>query len=264
MALIDAATREATDIPIFDSHFHIIDHRFPLVPNSGYLPEPFECRDYLARVAGMDIVGGAVVSGSFQAFDQAYLLDALATLGAGFVGVTQLPVTVSDEEILRLNTAGIRALRFNLRRGGSESTSHLEPMARRVYELAGWHVELYVDSSMLGDLYPLLSSLPAVVVDHLGLSSQGWSDLLRLVESGIWVKATGFGRVDLDIPEALAQIHRINPGALLFGTDLPSTRAPRPYREDDLDLLSETLGGEDAEQALWGNALALYRPDETR
>ena len=36
-------------------------------------------------------MGGAVVSGSFQGFDQSYLLDALDQLGPSFVGVTQLP-----------------------------------------------------------------------------------------------------------------------------------------------------------------------------
>ena len=33
--------------PIFDAHCHIIDSRFPLVPNNGYLPEPFTVEDYL-------------------------------------------------------------------------------------------------------------------------------------------------------------------------------------------------------------------------
>ena len=54
---------------VFDSHFHIFDPRFPLVPNDGYLPQPFTCSDYLARTAGFRPAGGAVVSGSFQAFD---------------------------------------------------------------------------------------------------------------------------------------------------------------------------------------------------
>jgi hypothetical protein len=35
----------------------------------------------------------------------------------------------------------------------------------------------------------------------------------------------------LDVRQALATIYGINPKALMFGTDLPSTRAPRPYRD---------------------------------
>jgi predicted TIM-barrel fold metal-dependent hydrolase len=81
---------------LFDAHFHIIDNRFPLVPNNGYVPEPFTCEGYLKRMARYRLAGGAVVSGSFQAFDQTYLVDALKTLGPSFVGVTQVPATISD------------------------------------------------------------------------------------------------------------------------------------------------------------------------
>jgi predicted TIM-barrel fold metal-dependent hydrolase len=76
---------------VFDGHLHIIDPRFPLVPNRGYLPEPFTVEDYLDRTSTLDLVGGAVVSGSFQGFDQSYLLDALDRLGPSFVGVTSCP-----------------------------------------------------------------------------------------------------------------------------------------------------------------------------
>ena len=48
-----------------------------------------------------------MVSGSFQAFDQGYLKEALARLGRGFVGVTQLPPTVTDAELRRLDRAGV-------------------------------------------------------------------------------------------------------------------------------------------------------------
>ena len=80
---------------------------------------------------GSAVVGGAVVSGSFQGFDQSYLLDALDQLGPSFVGVTQLPPSVTDEEVLALDAAGVRAVRFTLARGGSLDVE----LALRVYEL---------------------------------------------------------------------------------------------------------------------------------
>lgn len=61
----------------------------------------------------------------FQAFDHTYLLAALKELGPNFVGVAQLPATVSDDELIPLNGAGVRAVRFNLKRGGSEGTKIL-------------------------------------------------------------------------------------------------------------------------------------------
>jgi predicted TIM-barrel fold metal-dependent hydrolase len=256
MALED----ELRKFKLFDSHFHIIDRRFPLVPNNGYLPDDFTCADYLARTKAYDLAGGSIVSGSFQAFDQDYLRDALARLGPRFVGVTQLPASVADDEILALAAAGVRAVRFNIKRGGSEHVEQLDRMARRVHELAGWHVELYVDARELAELFPILVALPAVSIDHLGLSQAGFPMLLRLVERGVRVKATGFGRVDFEVGNALRAIHRTNPEALLFGTDLPSTRAPRPYSDSDLSLVVEALGETDARKVLYDNAVAFYRP----
>ena len=87
-------------ISLFDCHFHIIEKEFPLQANNGYIPDEFTIEDYRDRLSDYSIQGGAVVSGSFQGFDQTYLTSALNRLGPGFVGVTQLPVTVTDEEIL--------------------------------------------------------------------------------------------------------------------------------------------------------------------
>jgi len=243
---------------IFDAHLHIIDPRFPLIENNGYLPDTFTCNDYLNRMQGYDLAAGAVVSGSFQGFDQTYLLDALEKLGPSFCGVSQIPVDTPDEEILRLNNAGVRAVRFNLKRGGSEELRHLDRLARRVYDLVRWHTELYIDSRDLGTLFDLLVALPSVSIDHLGLSAAGLDTLLRLAERGVHIKATGFGRVDFDVQAALSELYAANPDVLMFGTDLPSTRAPRPYRDEDLGLIIETLGEDGAEKVLYENAVNFY------
>jgi predicted TIM-barrel fold metal-dependent hydrolase len=243
---------------VFDGHLHIIDPRFPLVLNKGYLPEPFTVEDYLKKTKTLDVVGGAVVSGSFQAFDQGYLVDALQRLAPSFVGVTQLPATVTNEEVLRLHAVGVRAVRFNLYRGGSESLDQIERLALRVHDLAGWHAELYVDSKDLPELEARLAALPRITIDHLGMARDGYPALLRLVERGAKVKATGFGRVRLDVSQALREIAVVDPGALLFGTDLPGTRAERPFEEADIDLISESLGKPMADRVLRENALDWY------
>jgi predicted TIM-barrel fold metal-dependent hydrolase len=248
----------------FDCHFHIIDKNFPVVPNQGFMPDAFTSEDYLDRLKTVDLCGGAVVSGSFQAFDQTYLFHALKVLGSSFVGVTQVPRTVSDQELQELKSAGVRAVRFNVKRGGSEEIHHLESMARRVHETVGWHTELYVDSRELADLFETLASLPAVSIDHLGLSKAGFSTLLKLAERGVRVKATGFGRVDFDVRPALTELYAANPRALMFGTDLPSTRAPRPYQDADYTLVLETLGEDKAADVFYKNAIEFYRPNSTR
>lgn len=248
-----------THFPIFDSHLHIFAPSFPLIPNQGYLPDYFTIEDYRTCTASLNIVGGAVVSASFQGFDQGYLLAVLKQLGSGFVGVAQLPEQVTDEEILQLHRAGVRAVRFNLYRGGKEALTRLETIAHRVYELAGWHSELYVDSRELPDVEAHILTLPKVSIDHLGLYQDGLPHLLHLVEHGVYVKATGFGRVDLDIVRTLHTIYTINPGALLFGTDLPSPRAKRPFRTSDVAIITEALGEEAVQKVLYSNAMLLYK-----
>ncbi|MFJ7882944.1 amidohydrolase family protein [Pseudomonas sp. NPDC096917] len=243
----------------FDAHCHIIDPAYPLIPNNGYVPEFFSVDDYLARSQPLGIVGGAVVSGSFQGFDQTYLIAALKRLGPGFVGVTQLPCSVTDTELETLNQQGVRALRFNLKRGGSEQLDQLESLARRVFECVGWHSELYIDSRELAPLHDRLLRLPALSIDHLGLSHEGLPSVLRLAEHGVRIKACGFGRVDFAVPQALKAIHSANPQALMFGTDLPSTRAPRPFENNYIALLINAIGEDGADKALWQNAQDFYR-----
>jgi hypothetical protein len=49
----------------------------------------------------------------------------------------------------------------------------------------------------------------------------------------------------------------------VFGTDIPSTRAERPFLPSDIDLVEKVLGRDLAEKAFWDNPLALYRVEQT-
>lgn len=244
---------------IFDSHFHITDYDYDIKGNNGYMPPSFTANDYQQQSTKLNIAGGAIVSGSFQGYDQQYLVDALQTLGKGYCGVTQLPVTTTDEEIVNLHKQGVRALRFNVQRGGLEDLSQLKYFAQRVYDLVGWHSELYIDSTKLPQIMPTIEQLPAVSIDHLGLSKAGVKHLLSLVDKGVHVKATGFGRVDLDVAKTMQSIYNINSGALMFGTDLPSTRAPRPFLEQDIELIKQSFDDTACEKILWQNAMDFYK-----
>lgn len=248
---------------MFDAHLHIIDPRFPLVANHGYLPEPFTIADYRSSTAHLDVTGGAVVTASYQGTDQEYLRTALRELGPGWVGVTQLDLDASDEDILALHDAGVRAVRFNLRRGATD-VRLLTAQALRAYELVGWHAEFYVDATLLLSLEPVFAKLPAVSIDHLGMSTRGLPYLLNLVDRGARVKATGFGRTTIDnVGDVLSRIHAVNPEALMFGTDLPGSRARRPFEDGDLDIVAQAIGdGADWEAVTSGNARRWYRCPE--
>ena len=252
-----------SDFKLFDAHLHIIDPAFPLVANQGYVPLPFTVDAYQKQLADYQLGGGAVVSGSFQGYDQSYLIAALAKLGAGFVGVAQLPFDYPDAKLDHLHQCGVRALRFNFKRGSSIDLSQLKSMAMRVYERYRWHVELYIDSAELADLSADLLTLPALSIDHLGLSDAGFNTLLNWVDKGVRVKATGFGRINFAADKAMQKICAVNPEALLFGTDLPSTRAPRPYQTADFIQVIEALGEKQARRVFYANAAAWYRLNDT-
>lgn len=244
---------------IFDAHFHVINPDYPLVENDGYLPPTFTIADYKARLSNLHLIGGAVVSGSFQAFDQEYLLDALNRLGDNFFGVANIPFTMSDAELNKLNQAGVRAVRFNLKRGGSEKVAYLEQLSHKLYNELGWHTELYLDSKDIPELTPTLNKLPPFSIDHLGLSKTGLDALYKLAEKGNKIKATGFGRIDFDPIPVMKKIYNINPESLLFGTDLPSTRAKTPFSEKDISIILENFSEAEQEHIFYKNALKWYQ-----
>ncbi|MFB5664312.1 amidohydrolase family protein [Alteribacillus sp. HJP-4] len=243
---------------IFDAHFHIIDPRYPIIENQGYTPPAYTGMEYIKETAPLDISGGAIVSGSFQGYDQTYLIDTLAFFGKEYVGVTQLPPDTDEKEIEQLHEKGVRAVRFNVKRGDGISEAAIEKLARLVYETAGWHAEFYAESSILKKMGALIQRLPKASIDHLGLTKEGFPELVKLAAAGVRVKATGFGRTEVNVPQAILSIFRENPDALLFGTDLPSTRAPRPFQHSDIELIVDTLGERNAKRVLSDNARHWY------
>jgi hypothetical protein len=201
MAALGAAPRSARQRRLFDSHCHIIDHRFPIVANQGYVPPSFPLEAYLAQARPLGVVAGAVVSGSFQADDQTYLMDVLPRLGGGWVGVTQIPHDYPDAGIAKLGTLGVRAVRFNVFRGRFGSVDDIVALAVRCHSVAGCHSEIYADAASLEPHVGKLCKLPQLCIDHLGMTEAGVPVLLDLVAAGCKVKASGFGRAEARCPQ---------------------------------------------------------------
>ncbi len=243
---------------IFDSHFHIINPNFPLVENNGYLPANFTINNYLEKVENFGIVGGAIVSGSFQKFDQEYLLNALGKLGENYFGVANIPIDMENQKLEKLNQCNIRAVRFNLKRGGSESLKNMIALSNKLYDRFEWHTELYVDSKNLNQLKTILKNIPKFSIDHLGLSKEGLKDLYYWVEKGTKVKATGFGRINFNPIKIMRKVYEINPDSLMFGTDLPSTRAEVPFSYAHLEMIKDNFSTEEQEKILFKNATDWY------
>jgi predicted TIM-barrel fold metal-dependent hydrolase len=81
---------------------------------------------------------------------------------------------------------------------------------------------------------------------------------LGLIRRASRVKATGFGRVELNIENALKSIYDINPDSLMFGTDLPSTRAKRPFEYGDIELIQQLFDEQATDKILYTNAFKWY------
>ena len=244
---------------VFDSHCHIIDPRYPIIENQGYIPPPYTLNDYRQQTVPLGVSSGAIVSGSFHGFDQSYLKATLAILGPQWVGVTQVPNSITDQEVLELTNLRVRALRFNIFRGRVDSVDEIVSFANRVHQLGNWHAEIYADAAALAPHVAKLSKLPKIVIDHLGMTEKGLPVLLDLVDAGACVKATGFGRVNMNVPKMLEAVARHSPNALVFGTDLPSTRAKRPFDVSDITLIKDVLGKSLSDLVFWNNPRNLYR-----
>lgn len=248
---------QGTDI--FDAHCHIIDTRYPIISNQGYTPPAFPLEEYQQQTRPLGVTAGAIVSGSFQGNDQTYLRALLPRMGPRWVGVTQVASDIPDAEIASLAAIGVRALRFNLFRGSIDSVDDIVTLANRAHASGGWHTEIYADATALRPHVAKLSKLPQIVIDHMGMTEAGLPVVLDLVDAGARVKVTGFGRVSMNIPKVIESIAARNPDALMFGTDLPSTRAKRPFEVSDITLLRNVLSSQLAQKALWSNAVNLYR-----
>lgn len=94
------------------------------------------------------------------------------------------------------------------------------------------------------------------------MTAEGLPHLLRLVERGTYVKIDGFGRVQLDLETAIPQLVQANPHALMPATDLPSTRARRPFMPSDLDLLASLVPAEFLDDVFYANAARFYGIDK--
>lgn len=242
---------------LFDAHLHVFDPAFPPVANQGYLPDPFTADDYRARVARLGVVGGAVVAASTQGTDPAALLVAARALGPRFVVVAAADPAQDDAALAALAAAGVRGVRFNLHRDAAWTVPRMLAHAHRA-AAHGLHAEIYTDAASLAPHVDALAAL-RIVIDHLGMTEAGLAVTCALARAGAKVKATGFGRVRLDPARAIEAIAKVAPDALMAATDLPSTRADRPFADADIALIETVLGPALARAALHDTAAAFYR-----
>lgn len=204
-----------------------------------------------------------LVTPSTYGTDNACMLDALATLGAGARGVAVMDANAPIDDLRALAAKGVCGLRVNFvtpQSWGPTTPMMLERLADKA-ALLGWHVQLFAHPEQLIELSPILKRLPTpLVIDHLGrigpdaLDSDAFATIARLIESGnTWVKLSGAymnsrqGGPAYEDTAALGRaLVRLAPERLVWGSDWPHTTEPAASVDDAalVDLLDTWCSGD--------------------
>lgn len=223
---------------LYDCHAHVYEQITP-VTGARYVPNaPAPLAHWINHLDEHGLKGGVIVQVSFLGFNNSELCNALQQLDRNhFAGVAVVPLSVTNEELDRLSSIGVRGFRWNLVRGAQlpdlqnpEVGSFLE----RIYA-RGMHLELHLESPHLANfITPLLSLGGTVVVDHLGLPADAdpakdpWLQSIRknnIDLSALYVKLSGAYRTPFDThPHAMALMEALLPDRIIWGSDWPHTQ----------------------------------------
>lgn len=261
-----------------DAHLHLFGPQsvFPLIADPPYLTGdalPESCME-MHHALGID--HGVVVSGGAYGRDTSHLISVLERWPQHFRGVAVLPEIVDDEELMRLNAAGVRGIRF-VGDSGGHHVAHIEPYAASQVAELGWHVQFVAQPGELETHAERLRRLPtALVLDHFGgldarrgTTQPGFKALLELLDTGrAWVKFSGpmyCTTSELPYPEVVPLAHALlahAPERIVWGSDWPHLHMGGRSMPNDaalLDLLLEWVPDQPARDRVLGqNARELY------
>jgi D-galactarolactone isomerase len=259
-----------------DTHMHIYEKRFPLVPDAVPPPEA-PVAAYRRVQQRLGITRAVVVQPNAYGKDNRCTLEAIAALGLDRArGVAVIDAAATDAEIEELTRAGIRGIRFHLMPKGYLGWDVIEALSARIQGF-GWHAQIQLNGRELPEREAVLRRLPGtIVVDHVGRfhdpvppDHEAFRALQRLVDSGrFWVKLSApYESVSRDGPPlwrdvgALAKaLIRQAPERMLWASNWPHPGQKSP--PDDallLDLLLDWAPDEAARRRiLVDNPALLY------
>ena len=145
-----------------DSHLHIIDARFPVAPGvkvRGYAT----IEDYRLLQGRIGTTRAVIVQAKVHGTNHDCLLDAIGKLDGNARGIGVLHPGVTDAELRRLHSGGIRGLRLSVWNPADTVTTidMMEPLARRISEF-GWHLQLHMSGDQIVEHAALLHACPAL------------------------------------------------------------------------------------------------------
>lgn len=261
-----------------DCHMHVYNSRFPVAPNAKLRPPDATTDDYRLLQKRIGTTRNVVVTPSTYGTDNSCSLDAIAKLGATARGVAVVDRSVTDAELKRLDSLGMRGIRFNLVQSGATTVDMLEPLSKRVNDL-GWHVQIHMLGDQIVEVAELLQRLPSpIVFDHMaripepaGVDHPAFALVMKLVEKGrTWVKLSG-AYMDTktgppnyaDVGEVARAYVKASPERMVWGSDWPHPTEKADAKPNDavlFDLLADWAPQEATRnRILVDNPGALYR-----
>jgi predicted TIM-barrel fold metal-dependent hydrolase len=241
-----------------DCHHHIYDSRFPADPTATLHPGNATVADYRMLQKRIGTTRNVVVQPSTYGVDNSCLLDALAQFGTRNTrGVAVVNTSVTDAELQRLHTAGVRGIRFNIAQAGATTVEMIEPLSQRVVKL-GWHIQVNAPSEKILANAAIWERVPTqIVFDHLahlrepdGVKDPTFAVVSALLTKGkAWVKLSGaYADTKVGPPTyadstAVARAYvQLAPQRLVWGSDWPHPTEKDNAKPDDallFDLLTQ-------------------------
>ncbi len=182
-----------------DCHIHVYDlERYPIAQTSPVSPPATPWESHVKQREALGISRSIIVQAMGYGFDNRCTLEALAASNGTAKAVISMPQGASDDELARLDAAGVVGVRFMMvpNSGNIMTWEELTPVAERIADL-GWNINLQLDGRNLPEYEALLLAQPCtLVIDHVGkflepvpVSHPGFQSLCRLLDTGrVWVK----------------------------------------------------------------------------
>jgi 2-pyrone-4,6-dicarboxylate lactonase len=270
-----------------DAHCHVFGpgDRFPYDDRRKYTPcdapkeKLWELRDHLGFERNV------IVQATCHGADNSALVDALNDSNGRARGVATVSRDISDAELLALNAAGVRGVRFNFvkRLVDTLPKDELADIAGRVDKL-GWHVVIYFEAEDLPDHFDFFTSLPTiVVVDHMGRpdvtldpAGEAFGLFMHLMKENenFWCKVSCPERLSKSGPPAYddvvpfaRQVIEAFPDRVLTGTDWPHPNLKSHMPDDGklVDFIPKIATTTDLQRKLLvDNPMKLYWPEAVR
>jgi 2-pyrone-4,6-dicarboxylate lactonase len=227
---------------------------------------PWKKLEELDRFLGF--AGEVIVAATCHSTDNAYMVNALKKSKGRALGVAFVDKSVPDDELVQLDAAGVRGVRYSYvkRLTNPPPPEEMVTMAGRLESLRttgklnnNWHIDLYCEAADLEDLEPHIKSIPIpVVFDHMAVPaiSKGVGDteferFLRLFRDkpDCYAKLTcperlmGTNKPEdwcKALPFALALAEQF-PERVITGTDWPHPNMKEAQMPNDGELLNRWI-----------------------